>query len=112
MGVTFEAEHDALSVLGRAGVGVVCGPYRYVAIKVAYGCTVGDIRQMRQIFVFSRDIPCGTGATITDVSNQVENNGGMSSGQVPKQRTSAGGKEDAENSSIGSPLQTFEDFDS
>lgn len=54
---------------------------------------------------------CHTGSTITDVSNQVENNGGLCAGQVPKQRTSAGGKEDTENSSIGSPLETFEGFD-
>lgn len=52
------------------------------------------------------------GTMITDVSNQMENNGGGSTAQAPKQRTSTGGKEDAENSSIGSPLQTFEGFDS
>ena len=48
----------------------------------------------------------GAGNTI------VENNGGMPSAQVPKQRTSAGGKEDTENSSVGSPHETFEGFDS
>ncbi|CAM9344068.1 unnamed protein product [Sphacelaria rigidula] len=45
---------------------------------------------------------------ITDVSNQLE----VSVGHAPKPRTSAGGKEDAENSSIGSPLEMFEGFDS
>lgn len=48
----------------------------------------------------------GAGNTI------VENNGGLPSGQVPKQRTSTGGKEDTENSSMGSPLETFEGFES
>ena len=42
----------------------------------------------------------------------VENNGGLPSGQVPKQRTSTGGKEDTENSSMGSPHEAFEGFDS
>lgn len=57
-------------------------------------------------------MPCNTyiGSTITDVSNQVENNGGL--GQPTKQRTSSGGKEDTENSSVGSPMETFEGFDS
>ncbi len=48
----------------------------------------------------------GAGNTI------MENNGGMPMGQVPKQRTSTGGKEDTENSSMGDPLETFQDFDS
>eukprot|EP00752_Nemacystus_decipiens_P008014 g7161.t1 len=42
----------------------------------------------------------------------VENNGRLPSAQVPKQRTSTGGKEDTENSSVGSPHGTFEGFDS
>lgn len=54
------------------------------------------------------------GTTITDVSNQMDNNSAPGSGQGSKQRTSTGGIEDAENSSIGSPqrVENFEGFDS
>lgn len=58
-------------------------------------------------FTTSRLHPVGgAGNTI------MENNGGLPSGQVPKPRTSTGGKEDTENSSMGSPLEMFEGFDS
>lgn len=42
----------------------------------------------------------------------MENTGGVPMGQAPKPRTSTGGKEDTENSSIGSTVENFEDFDS